>query len=120
MGRKQDSIRRRGENISAWEVERVLNSHPDIEESTVIGVDADIGEQEMKAFIKFTTDATLKPLDIIMWCEPRMPYFQIPRYVAFVDSFEKTPTQRIRKDNLPKNTDDCWDLERSGYRIKRA
>ncbi|MCK4787121.1 MAG: AMP-binding protein [Desulfobacteraceae bacterium] len=120
MGRKQDSIRRRGENISAWEVERVLNSHPDIEESTVIGVDADIGEQEMKAFIKFTTDATLKPLDIIIWCEPRMPYFQIPRYVAFVDSFEKTPTQRIRKDNLPKNTDNCWDLERSGYRIKRA
>ena len=44
-GRKKDSIRRRGENISAWEVERVLNSHPKIQESAVMGVDADVGEQ---------------------------------------------------------------------------
>jgi crotonobetaine/carnitine-CoA ligase len=120
MGRKKDSIRRRGENISAWEVERVFNSHPDIQESAVIGVDADIGEQEMKVFIKFTADVTFEPLDIIRWCEPRMPYFQIPRYMTFVDFFEKTPTERIRKENLSQDTSDCWDLEKSGYRIKRT
>jgi crotonobetaine/carnitine-CoA ligase len=120
MGRKKDSIRYRGENISAWEVERILNSHPDIQESAVIGVDADVGEQDLKAFINCTAGATLKPLDIIKWCEPCMPYYQIPRYVAFVDSFEKTPSERIRKENLSKDTADCWDLESSGYRIKRT
>jgi crotonobetaine/carnitine-CoA ligase len=49
-----------------------------------------------------------------------MPYYQIPRYVTFIDSFEKTPTERIRKENLSKDTVDCWDLESSGYSIKRA
>ncbi|MBW2706350.1 MAG: AMP-binding protein [Deltaproteobacteria bacterium] len=114
MGRMKDSIRRRGENISAWEVERVLNSHPDIRESAVIGVDAEIGEQELKAFVVCAAGATFEPLDIIRWCQPRMPYFQIPRYVAFVDSFEKTPTERIRKENLSNDISDCWDLEKSG------
>ena len=120
MGRKKDSIRRRGENISAWEVESVLNSHPDIKESAVIGVDAEIGEQELKAFVVCAAGATIKPLDIVRWCEPRMPHFQIPRYVAFVDGFKKTPTERIRKEELSRDTSDCWDLERSGYRIRHS
>ena len=118
MGRKRDSFRRRGENISAWEVERILNSHPDIQESAVIGVDADVGEQELKVFIQCVSEATLKPLDLIKWCEPRMPYYQIPRYIAFVDSFEKTPTERIRKDNLSREITDCWDAASAGYQIK--
>jgi crotonobetaine/carnitine-CoA ligase len=118
-GRMKDSIRRRGENISAWEVERVLNSHPKIEESAVIGVDADVGEQELKAFIKSAAGSTLEPLEIIKWCESLLAYYQIPRYVIFVDSFEKTPTERIRKENLSKETTDGWDLERSGYKIER-
>lgn len=119
MGRKKDSIRRRGENVSAWEVESVLNSHPDITESAVIGVDAEIGEQELKAFIVCAAGTPVDPLVIIKWCEPRMPYFQIPRYFAFVDGFKKTPTERIRKETLSNDTNDCWDLERSGYRIRK-
>lgn len=119
-GRKKDSIRRRGENISAWEVERVLNSHPRIGESAVIGVEADVGEQELKAFIKCADSAPLEPLEVIKWCESLLPHYQIPRYVAFLDSFEKTPTERIRKENLSKDTTGCWDLERSGYKIKRT
>jgi crotonobetaine/carnitine-CoA ligase len=119
-GRKKDSIRRRGENISAWEVERVLDFHPKIQKSAVIGVDADIGEQELKAFIICAIDVTLEPLEIIKWCESRLPYYQIPRYIAFLDSFEKTITERIRKEKLSKDITDCWDLERSGYRIRRV
>lgn len=120
QGRKKDSIRRRGENISAWEVERVLNSHPKVQESAVIGVDADVGEQELKAFIKCAVAAIFEPLEIIKWCESLLPYYQIPRYIALIDSFEKTPTERIRKENLSKDTTDCWDLESSGYRIERG
>lgn len=117
VGRKQDNIRRRGENVSAWEVERVLNSHPAIQESAMIGVVADVGEQELKVIVQLSPGAVLDPLDLIKWCEPRMPRFQIPRYVAFVDTFDKTPTQRIRKETLSKDTTNCWDLERSGYRL---
>jgi len=119
LGRKKDSFRRRGENISAWEVEHTINAHPDIQECAVVGVAAEIGEQEVKVFIKCVPGITLDPLDFIRWCEPRMPYYQIPRYIAFVEEFKKTPTQRISKDKLSRDTADCWDLEKSGYRIRR-
>lgn len=120
VGRKTDSIRHRGENISAWEVERVLNSHPAIQESAVIGVKAEVGEQELKAFIKLVVGVNLHPIDLIEWCDLRMPRYQIPRYIAFVDAFEKTPTLRIRKERLSKDTISCWDLERSGHSLKRS
>jgi crotonobetaine/carnitine-CoA ligase len=119
LGRKQDSFRRRGENISAWEIERVLNAHPDIEESAAVGLDSEIGEQDIKAFVKCLPGRDLSALDIIKWCEPRMPYYQIPRYVQFVDGFKKTPTQRIIKASLSIDKNDCWDLEASGYRVRR-
>ena len=120
VGRKKDSLRRRGENISAWEVERILNSHPLIEESALIGVPAEVGEEDLKAFIKCVPGTTLDPIELIRWCQPRMPYYQIPRYIAWVRTFEKTPTQRIRKENLSRDTHDCWDLDRSGFRSKRS
>ncbi len=119
VGRKNDSIRRRGENISAWEVERILNSHPLIQESAVVGVPAEVGEEDLKAFIQCVPGATLAPLELIRWCEPRMPYFQIPRYITWANGFEKTPTERIRKKNLSRDTQDCWDRERSGFQLKR-
>ena len=119
MGRKKDSFRRRGENVSAWEVERVVNAHPDIEESAVVGLDSEIGEQDLKVFIKCVAGITLDPLEFIKWCEPRMPYFQIPRYLSFVADFAKTPTQRILKDQLSKDTKKCWDLEASGYKVNQ-
>jgi len=119
LGRKKDSFRRRGENISAWEVEHIINVHPDIQESAVVGVAADVGEQDLKVFIKCARDIALDPLDFIKWCEPRMPYYQIPRYIAFVGGFAKTPTQRILKDTLSRDTQDCWDLEASGYRVPK-
>ncbi|MGD8563207.1 MAG: AMP-binding protein [Desulfarculaceae bacterium] len=119
LGRIKDSIRRRGENISAWEVERVLNRHPDVQESAVIGVAADIGEQELKAFIKLRDGSTLSPLELVKWCEPSLPYYQIPRFIEFIDSFEKTPTERIRKENLPADSTATWDLEKSGYQPQR-
>ncbi|UCD81591.1 MAG: AMP-binding protein [Desulfobacterales bacterium] len=119
LGRKKDSFRRRGENISAWEVEHIINAHPDIQESAVVGVAAEVGEQDLKVFIKCSAGITLDPLDFIKWCEPRMAYYQIPRYVVFVEDFEKTPTQRISKDKLSRDIVNCWDLEKSGYKINR-
>jgi crotonobetaine/carnitine-CoA ligase len=118
-GRRKDSVRRRGENVSAFEVERVLNEHPAITESAIVGVPNALADEDIKAFIRLKSGKALEPLALIQWCETRMPYFQIPRYLAFVEGLPKTPSERIRKDALPRGIEDCWDLERSGYRLRR-
>lgn len=117
-GRMKDSLRRRGENISAWEVERVFADHPAIAECAVIGVENEIGDQDLKLYIRLNAGAAFDPLALIQWAEPRMPRFQVPRFVAAIDAFPKTPSERIRKELLPKTTDG-WDLDRSGYQLKR-
>ncbi|MGE0093390.1 MAG: AMP-binding protein [Alphaproteobacteria bacterium] len=119
LGRKKDSLRRRGENVSAWEVERVLLTHAAVEECAVVGVDTDVGEQDIKAYIKPVAGSAPDPLDIIKWCEARLAYFQVPRYVAFVEAFAKTATERVQKEKLSKQADGAWDLEASGYKLKR-
>jgi crotonobetaine/carnitine-CoA ligase len=113
-GRAKDSIRRRGINISAWEVERVLLDHPAIEDVALVGVPSDLGEEEIKVFIRRAEGAALDAEELLRWCVPRLPRFQLPRFVAFVAEFPRTPTQRIRKIELPRDTAGCWDLEASG------
>jgi carnitine-CoA ligase len=113
-GRTKDCVRRGGENISAWEVERVINKHPDVEESALVGVKTDIGLDDLKIFIKTAPGRPqLDPGELIEWCEVHMPKFQVPRYVAFIDSFDKTPSQRIKKERLSRSTSDCWDRKDS-------
>jgi crotonobetaine/carnitine-CoA ligase len=107
-------VRRRGENISAWEVERVVNEHPDVELSALVGVASDLGEMDLKIIVKPVPGRELEPAALIAWCESRMPQFQIPRYVGITSAFDMTPTQRIRKELLSRLTDDCWDRERPG------
>lgn len=119
-GRLKDSIRRRGENITAFEIERIANQHPDVSECAVIGVPNELGDEDVKVFLRLRPGAALAPLAFAQWCEDRMAYFQVPRYIALVDAFPKTPSERIRKDLLGRETDGVFDLERSGYRVRRA
>lgn len=113
LGRKKDSLRRRGENISAWEVESVINEHPDVEECALIGVKNEIGDEDLKIFVKRRAGSALEAAALLTWCEPRMARFQIPRFVQFVEEFRKTPTQRIQKGFLSDRIDDgCFDRER--------
>ncbi|MPZ31492.1 MAG: AMP-binding protein [Rhodospirillales bacterium] len=118
-GRKKDSLRRRGENISAWEVERVVNAHPAVEESAVVGVVSEMGEQEIRVFVQLASQQRLEPLELIKWCEHDLAYYQIPRYVDFVPEFPRGPTQRIRKADLATTLMGSWDLEKSGYKVRR-
>jgi crotonobetaine/carnitine-CoA ligase len=108
-GRMTDSVRHQGENISAWEVERVINQHPDVEESALVGVETDVGEQDLKIFIKPAQGRTPDPDNILRWCRQQLPRYQIPRYIAFVEEFDKTPTLRIKKERLSRSTAGCWD-----------
>lgn len=113
LGRKKDSLRRRGENISAWEVERVINDHPAVEESALIGVTNEFSDEDLKLFVKLRSGQNVEAAELLRWCESRLASFQIPRFVAFVDEFRKTPTQRIQKQFLSMATDDgCFDRER--------
>jgi crotonobetaine/carnitine-CoA ligase len=118
-GRKKDSVRRRGENVAAFEIERIVGEHPDIAESAVIGVANEIADQDIKIFLRVKPGSRLDPLDFIRWCETRMAYFQVPRYVAVIDELPKGPTERTRKELLSRDTTGCFDLEKSGYRLAR-
>ncbi|MEV0624080.1 AMP-binding protein [Nonomuraea sp. NPDC050404] len=116
IGRAVDSVRRRGENVSAWEVETVINTHPAVAESAMIGVPAEIGEQDIKVFIRPATGAGLDAAELIHWCAERLADFQMPRYVAFVADFPRTPSERVIKSRLPRSVEDCfdaWTMERT-------
>ncbi|MBL8672588.1 MAG: AMP-binding protein [Alphaproteobacteria bacterium] len=115
-GRKKDSLRRRGENISAFEVERVLNTHPDVVESAVVGVENEIADQDIKVFLKPREGSRIDPAAFHAWCAGQLPRFQVPRLIAFIDEFPKTPTLRTKKELLSKATDDCWDAEKQAKR----
>jgi crotonobetaine/carnitine-CoA ligase len=111
QGRLKDSLRRRGENISAWEVEAVINNYPEVLQSAVIGVPSDLGDDDIKAFVKVRDAERFAHADLANWCAERMPSYQVPRYIAVVSEFETTPTNRIRKESLSRSTTDCFDRE---------
>ncbi|KWV49467.1 hypothetical protein AS156_15965 [Bradyrhizobium macuxiense] len=121
-GRKKDAMRRRGENVSAWEVERVINAAPDVEESAVIGVDSGLGQhdQEIMAVVKLRTGAEQDPLRIINFCADRLAYYQVPRFIRFVDEFPRGPSQRIKKNEIPVDLQNAWDAEKAGAKPTRS
>lgn len=102
VGRFTDSVRHRGENVSAWEVETVVNAHPAVAESAVVGVPAVEGDEDIKVYVTLAENRTLAPEDLITWCGDRLATYQVPRYVATIDTFTKTPSLRIQKAALPR------------------
>ncbi|MGH7769768.1 MAG: AMP-binding protein, partial [Candidatus Binatia bacterium] len=103
IDRKKDMIKRGDENISAEEVERVLNSHPLIAESAVIGVPDPIRQEELKACVvlKAPADAkALPPKEIWNFCAEHLAAFKVPRYIEYRDSLPKTSSAKIQKNLL--------------------
>ena len=121
VDRKKQAIRRRGENISSFEVESVISSHDDVLESCVVGVPSELGEEEVKAVIVLKEGRSVSEEDIVHWCEPRLAYFAIPRYIAIRSALPKTPSERVEKFKIKKEgiTEDCWDREEAGIVLKR-
>jgi len=111
--RKTDSLRRRGENISAWEVEREINRHEAVFESAVIGVKSELGEDDVMAFVVLQANASLSAEELIAHCEPLMASFMIPRFIEFRSEFPKTETHRIQKSALKSEGTGpaTWDRE---------
>ena len=103
QGRASDSIRVRGENVSAWQVEDVFAQHPDVDRCAIVGVSADVGEQEMLLVITAADGRTVDPEAVRAWGTERLARFQVPRYVKVIDAMPLTPSQRIAKHRLPKD-----------------
>lgn len=119
--RKKDAIRRRGENISSQEVEEILDMHPKVLKSAVVGVASDLSEEEVLAFVKIRKGEILTPEDLLNFCQERMAYFMVPRYVEFIDEFPLTPTNKIEKYKLKQKgiSPSTWDREKANYVLKR-
>jgi crotonobetaine/carnitine-CoA ligase len=100
VDRYKDTLRRRGENISSYEVEQVILGHPAVTECAVIGVPADVeaGEDEVMAVV--ATAEAVDAAEIWAWCEGRMPGFASPRFIRFVQALPRTPSEKIRKAEL--------------------
>jgi crotonobetaine/carnitine-CoA ligase len=121
VDRLKDTIRRRGENISSFEVEAQLNEHPAIAMSAAVAVPAEFGEDEVKAVVVLMPGAELDPKDLIEWLIPRMARFMIPRYVEFVDELPQTETNRVKKAVLREQGvgPATWDREAAGIALPK-
>jgi len=122
VDRIKDAIRRRGENISSFEVEQVLLSHPAVAIAAAFPVRSSLAEDEVMVAVVLHPGQSLAALDLIKYCEPLLPYFAVPRYVEFVEALPTTENGKVQKYKLSERgvSDATWDREAAGYKLKRA
>ena len=121
VDRLKDAIRRRGENISSFEVEQVLLSHPAIATAAAFPVNSELAEDEVMVAIVLREGSGLTPVELMEFCQPRMAYFAVPRYVEFLEELPATANGKIQKFKLRERgvTPGTWDREAAGYRLVR-
>jgi len=121
LDRMKDSIRRRGENISTWEIESTINTHPSVLESAAYGVPSELTEFEVMVAVVLRPGESLPPEALLDFCHGKMAHFAIPRYVRFMDALPKNHAERIQKFELRDEglTRDSWDREEHGYEVLR-
>lgn len=121
VDRKKDVVRRRGENISSFEVEAALLLHPAVSEAAVVAAPGDGGEDEVLAVLVAAEGAALDPAALLEFLRPHLPPFMIPRYVRLVDALPRTPTHKVEKHRLRSQgvTAETWDRQTAGVVVKR-
>ncbi len=121
VDRKKDYLRRRGENISSFEVEAVFRQHDAVVDVAAHAVPSEIGEDEMKVTIVRTLGATTSERELCKWSVERLPYFAVPRYVEFRDELPRNPVGRVLKYLLREEgvTAATWDREAAGLEVER-
>lgn len=117
VGRGKDTIRRRGENISCFELEAILQAFDAIEECASIPVPSELGEDEIKVVVAPRRGRELGHEEVMAYCREHMPKFMLPRYVEFVDEVPKLANHKIDKASLKKAglTAATWDAESGAY-----
>jgi carnitine-CoA ligase len=121
VDRKKDYMRRRGENISSFELESTFLQHECIKDVAVHSVLAKIGEDDVKVTAVLRDDAELAEEDLAKWAVDRLPYFAMPRYIEFRDKLPRTPTGKLQKYQLRDEgkTATTWDAEEVGFTFER-
>jgi len=105
VARKKDIIRRRGENISGAELDRVISEHPGVLEAAAIAVPSELGEDDILVAVVAKPSVTLEVADIMDWCRARLAPMKVPRYVLFTESLPHTPSHRVAKHRLKAEPD---------------
>jgi crotonobetaine/carnitine-CoA ligase len=121
VDRMKDAIRRRGENISSFEVEAEVLACPQVRECAAIAVPAEIGEDEVLIVVSPVPGASIDPVALIGFLTDRLAYFMVPRYVRTLAELPKTPSSKVLKAQLRSEglTPDTWDREKAGIVIRR-
>lgn len=123
VDRKKDAIRRRGENISSFEVEQIILKHPAVLEVAAFPVTSEYSEDEVMVSVVLGANKTLGEAELIEHCKENMAYYMVPRFIEFVSELPKTMTLKVEKYKLKadagKRLADVWDREKAGIVVKR-
>lgn len=121
VDRKKDYLRRRGENISSFEMESAFAVHPAISEVAVHAVLSDKGEDDVKVTAILHEDAKLTEEELFHWATDAVPYYALPRYIEFRSTLPKNPQGRVLKYQLRDEgkTENTWDLEDTNISVKK-
>ena len=121
VDRKKDYLKRRGENISSFEMEVALKSHPAILEVAVHAVPSNFGDDDVKVTAVLRPGAELDERSYCLWIAERVPYFAVPRYIEFRDALPKNPQEKILKYQLRDEgrTPTTWDIEESDIKLAK-
>ncbi|HEX2891445.1 AMP-binding protein [Vineibacter terrae] len=121
VDRMKDAIRRRGENISSFEVEKEIVAHADVRDVAVVAVPSEFGEDEVMAVLSPVAGRAIDLPGLVTFLRPRLAHFMVPRYFRIVPDLPRTPTEKVQKHLLRSEgvTADTWDREKAGIVLKR-
>jgi crotonobetaine/carnitine-CoA ligase len=119
--RKQDSMRRRGENVSSVELELAVQRHPSVAEVCAHAVPSELGEDEIKVCLVLAPEAALDPADLFVFFERELPYFAVPRYLEVLPALPRNPLGKVMKHELRARglTPDTIDFEALGLVVSK-
>jgi crotonobetaine/carnitine-CoA ligase len=120
VDRKKDAIRRRGENISSFEVEADVQAYPDVREVAAVGVPNELSEEDVLVVVAPVEGRHIDPVALLEFLRVRMAHFMVPRYVRILPELPKTPSSKVMKHELRQQgvTPDTWDREQAGIQFK--
>lgn len=120
IDRLKDSIRRRGENISSYEVEAEALAHPAVADCAAVAVPSEMGDDEVLLAVEAKPGASVVEAELFEFLRPRLPHFMLPRYIRLLPSLPRTLTQKVQKAVLREaGVTDAWDREAAGIRVTR-
>ena len=123
VGRSKDTIRRRGENISAFEVELVVRKHSAVEDAAAFPIRSELGEDDVAVAVVLRSGHSLSEIELIQYCAAEMAYFMVPRYVRWVPDLPRTLSHKVQKFKLREETEadlsSLWDRDAAGVVLRR-